>query len=139
MGVTRTSHHGLNSCCDPRRDKRDEAGALRKRFLSSEGDHLTLLAVYRAYTAVPRKEQVLKIFLGIQMMQCCSAHVEWLACGKLKSIPHEYFSTCVASRLIPCLAGALVPRQLCQRAVPTQGGRHRLAAAWPPHRPGRCN
>lgn len=41
-----------------RRDKREEAAEARARFLSREGDHITLLNVFRAYTDVGRKEKV---------------------------------------------------------------------------------
>ena len=37
------------------RDKRDEAAEAHARFRSREGDHLTLLAVFRGYAAVSRK------------------------------------------------------------------------------------
>lgn len=37
--------------------KREEADEAHQRLASREGDHLTLLAVYRAYTAVSRKGQ----------------------------------------------------------------------------------
>jgi ATP-dependent RNA helicase DHX8/PRP22 len=39
------------------RGKRDDAAAVRKKFISREGDHLTLLAVLRAFSALPRREQ----------------------------------------------------------------------------------
>lgn len=39
------------------RHKKDEAATVRKKFINHEGDHLTLLAVYRAYSALPRREQ----------------------------------------------------------------------------------
>lgn len=39
------------------RQKRDEALNVRKKFISPEGDHLTLLSLYKSYCEVPRKEQ----------------------------------------------------------------------------------
>ncbi|KAJ9513362.1 hypothetical protein QJQ45_001401 [Haematococcus lacustris] len=39
------------------RSKRDEAAAARVKFTAREGDHLTLLAVGRAYAQLPRKQQ----------------------------------------------------------------------------------
>lgn len=38
-----------------RREKREDAAEAHARFRSREGDHLTLLAVFRAYTGVTRK------------------------------------------------------------------------------------
>lgn len=40
------------------RERREEAAEVRRRFLSREGDHLTLLNVFRAYQDVDRKEKV---------------------------------------------------------------------------------
>jgi len=44
-------HHSLN-----RRGKREDALSVRKKFISREGDHLTLLAVLRAFGEVARKD-----------------------------------------------------------------------------------
>lgn len=48
------------------RGKREEAAEAHARFLSREGDHLTLLAVYQAYTAVSRR--------GHERATWCRAH-----------------------------------------------------------------
>ena len=40
-----------------RSEKRSQAAAARAKFASPEGDHHTLLAVYRAFEATPRKKQ----------------------------------------------------------------------------------
>mgnify|MGYP006973327177 CR=1 FL=1 len=40
------------------REKREEAVEIRQRFLSREGDHITLLNVFRAYHDVAKKEKV---------------------------------------------------------------------------------
>jgi hypothetical protein len=37
---------------------REEAAEAHQRFMVREGDHLTLLAVYRSYCEVPRSERV---------------------------------------------------------------------------------
>ncbi len=45
------AHASLHAC----REKREEAAEAHARFRSREGDHLTLLAVFRAYTGMTRK------------------------------------------------------------------------------------
>ncbi|GAX81467.1 hypothetical protein CEUSTIGMA_g8896.t1 [Chlamydomonas eustigma] len=39
------------------REKQEQANAARVKFISREGDHLTLLNVFRAYLEVPRKDK----------------------------------------------------------------------------------
>lgn len=38
------------------RDKREAAYAARAKFVARDGDHLTLLALWRAFSAVPRQQ-----------------------------------------------------------------------------------
>lgn len=40
------------------KDMREEAQVAHRHFISDKGDHLTLLAIYKAYTNIGRKERV---------------------------------------------------------------------------------
>lgn len=73
--------------------RRDEVQAVRKKFISSEGDHLTLLSVYRAFksvsgnkvgdTSAPADAKITD-FLGDMMLRlspCISVQLGSLCCN----------------------------------------------------------
>ncbi len=57
------------------RAKREEANAARLKFTSKDGDHLTLLAVARAFEELPPKQQTTWCHDNYINIRCVRAHV----------------------------------------------------------------
>ena len=56
-------------------DKREEATAVRHKFSSPDGDHLTLLNIYRAYKAV-KGNKVYGLFSSRHTLRCTNMYTE---------------------------------------------------------------
>lgn len=108
------SKPALNIVC---REKREEAAEVHKRFLSREGDHVTMLNVYRGFADVGKKEQVSGELAAI-VDPACHAKVQ-LPTGR----------GCVS-------VGEVVPGQLPEHPVTAEGTGHLCTAARAPGEAG---